>query len=267
MVGCPSMPSVQCRGSEIHYERLGSGPRLLYCNGSGATLDSVRPLLAMLGSRFDLLAFDYRGMGASAPVTEPYTMADVAADVADLLDAVGWDRTALAGLSFGGMVAQEFAVSAPERVERLALLATSPGGAFASYPLDRLSDLPAPQRAQRSMLLADRRWTADWLSAHPDQAALVAGFGAAQEHRETEAQARGRILQLQARKGHDVLDRLHRVSCPTLVGSGRFDDIAPVANGEAIAERIPFCEMRIYDGGHAFLVQDPAAWPDLVAFL
>ncbi len=251
----------------VHYERLGSGPRLLYCNGSGATLDSVRPMLAMLAARFDLLAFDYRGMGASEPISEPYTMGDLAADVADLLDAVGWDRTALAGLSFGGMVAQEFAVTFPERVDRLALLATSPGGAFGSFPLDQLAELPAAERARRMMLLADRRWTSDWLSAHPRGAALAAAFAQAHGGSETETQARGRQLQLQARKDHDVLSRLHRVNCPTLIGSGRYDDIAPVVNGQAIADRIPGAIFRVYEGGHMFLGQSGGAWSDLVAFL
>ena len=64
-----------------------------------------------------------------------------------------------------------------------------------------------------------------------------------------------------------MLDRLGRVRCPTLVGSGRYDGIAPVVNGQAIADRIPDAEFRVYDGGHLFLVQDPAAWPDLAAFL
>lgn len=261
------MPKVNCRGAEINYERRGAGPRLLYCNGSGTSLGAVRPILDMLASRFDLLAFDYRGMGASAPVTEPYTMADIVDDVVDLLDAVGWDRMALAGLSFGGMVAQEFAVTFPDRLERLALLATSPGGAFSSYPLEELNDLPAAERVQTSLLLVDRRWTTDWLRDHPDQAGLAFGFASAHNRRETEAQARGRMLQLQARKGHDVLDRLGRVSCPTLVAGGRYDDIAPVANGQAIADRIPGSQLRVYEGGHAFLMQDPAAWPDLATFL
>jgi pimeloyl-ACP methyl ester carboxylesterase len=261
------MSTAACNGVEIHYERLGSGPRLLYCNGSGATLDSVRPLLGLLASRFDVLAFDYRGMGASAPVVEPYTMGDLAVDVAALLDAVGWERTALAGLSFGGMVAQEFAVTFPQRVERLALLATSPGGVHASFPLEQLADLSPADRARESILLADRRWTPDWLAVHPGQGALAAGFTAARDGDETVEQSRGRILQLQARTGHDVLDRLHRISCPTLVGSGRYDDIAPVANGQAMVDRIPGAELHIYDGGHAFLLQDPAAWPELVAFL
>ncbi len=262
-----AVPEAVCNGVDLHFERSGDGPRLLYCNGSGAALDSVRPLLRMLSSHFDLLAFDYRGMGASAPMTEPYTMADVAADVADLLDVVGWGRTMLLGLSFGGMVAQEFAVTHPERLDRLALLATSPGGAFPSYPLDQLADLPAGERASRSLRLADRRWTADWLAAHPDQAVLAAGFDTGRPGEETGAQAQGRRLQLQARKGHDVLDRLHRVRCPTLVGSGRYDDIAPLANGQAIVGRISGATHHVYDGGHLFVVQDPAAWPELVAFL
>ena len=251
----------------LHYERRGSGPPLLYCNGSGASLRSVRPLLNVLSGQFDLLAFDYRGMGDSDPVTEPYTMADVAADVAELLDSVGWARTALVGLSFGGMVAQEFAVTFPERVSRLTLLSTSPGGAFASYPLDTLADLPAEERNARSLRLSDRRWTPEWLAAHPDQAAMVAAYTAAAPAEETEAQITGRLLQMQARKDFNAIDRLHRITCPTFVGSGRFDDIAPLVNGKAIADRIPDATLHIYEGGHMFMAQDPAAWPQIIEFL
>ncbi len=260
------MPVAHCNGVDLHYERCGDGPKLLYCNGSGSTLDSVRALLEVFATRFELLAFDYRGMGASAPVAEPYTMADVAADVAALLDDAGWDRAAVAGLSFGGMVAQEFAVTVPDRVDRLVLLATSPGGAFRSYPLDTLAGLPAAERTARSLRLADRRWTPDWLTHHPDQAALAATFAGHAPAAETPAQTRGRLLQMQARKGHDVLDRLYRVTCPTFVGAGRYDGIAPPANGRAIADRVHDAVLHVYDGGHPFVLQDPAAWPDIAAF-
>jgi pimeloyl-ACP methyl ester carboxylesterase len=64
-----------------------------------------------------------------------------------------------------------------------------------------------------------------------------------------------------------VWDRLPRISAPTLVQSGRYDGLAPVANCEAIASRVPGAEHRVYDGGHAFPFQDPAAWPDAIAFL
>ena len=62
-------------------------------------------------------------------------------------------------------------------------------------------------------------------------------------------------------------DRLHRLTCPTLVAGGRYDGIAPPANSAAIAARIPGAELRLYDGGHLFFVQDPAALPEVFAFL
>jgi len=261
------MERARVNGVELSYQRSGAGPRLLYCNGSGATLATVRPLLDVLASSFDLLAFDQRGLGSSSLPDPEYTMADLAADVAGLLDHVGWDRCHLGGLSFGGMVAQEVAVTWPERVDRLALLATSPGGAFASYPLEELADLSPAERGRRSLALADRRWTPDWLAAHPDDVALLETLAAAQPGEETEAQRTGRLAQLRARAGHDVVDRLERITAPTFVGSGAFDDIAPVANGRAIADRIRDATLHVYQGGHMFLLQAPAAFGELRSFL
>ena len=83
----------------------------------------------------------------------------------------------------------------------------------------------------------------------------------------TAEQLRGEALQLEARSRHDVCDRLARITCPTLVACGRFDGIAPPSNGEAIAARVPGAELRLYDGGHAFFAQDPAALPDVISFL
>jgi 3-oxoadipate enol-lactonase len=85
------MPVDHVNEVELYWEQRGSGPRLLFCNGSGLTLQDVRPLLDPLTASFDLLAWDYRGFGRSAPVTRPYTMADVAADAAGLLEIAGWD--------------------------------------------------------------------------------------------------------------------------------------------------------------------------------
>ena len=70
---------------------------------------------------------------------------------------------------------------------------------------------------------------------------------------------------MEARRHHDVWDRLDRIAGPTLVASGRYDGIAPPANGEAIASRVPGAELRLYEGGHAFFGQDPAAFPEILA--
>jgi 3-oxoadipate enol-lactonase len=77
----------------------------------------------------------------------------------------------------------------------------------------------------------------------------------------------GRRAQLAARRGHDVWDRLGAVTCPTLVACGRYDPIAPMSNSEAIASRIAGAELRAYDGGHAFFVQDRTALADITSFL
>jgi 3-oxoadipate enol-lactonase len=78
---------------------------------------------------------------------------------------------------------------------------------------------------------------------------------------------RGELEQLGARRGHDVWDRLGRVSCPTLVAGGRHDGIAPPANSEAIASRVPGAELRLYEGGHLFFFQDRTAFPEILDFL
>jgi pimeloyl-ACP methyl ester carboxylesterase len=173
------------------------------------------------------------------------------------------------GISFGGMVAQELAVTAPERVEALALCCTSPGGAGgASYPLHELAELPPEGRATVGTQLLDTRFDTEWLSTHPADRGLAEMV--ATRHRAAPASAehrRGEVEQLRARAGHDVCDRLHRITCPTLVAAGRYDGIAPVANSEAIASRVPHAELRVYEGGHAFFAQDARALPEIIDFL
>jgi pimeloyl-ACP methyl ester carboxylesterase len=262
------MATARVNGIDIHHERRGSGRRLLFLNGSGSTLASSALVIAPFVERFDVLAHDQRGLGGTSIPAGPYTMADYAADAAGLLDAVGWERCRVVGISFGGMVAQELAATWPERVERLALLCTSPGGpGRASYPLHELADMPAAERAERSATLLDTRFTAGWLAAHEGDrflAELMEGRAAAPR---TDEQRRGEREQMEARRHHDVWDRLDRIGCPTLVACGRYDGIAPPANGEAIAGRIPGADLRVYEGGHAFFAQDRAALPEVLDFL
>jgi 3-oxoadipate enol-lactonase len=261
------MPSTNVNDVRVYWHRAGSGARLLFCNGSGATLVDARPFLDPLEAQFDLLAFDYRGLGRSGPLTGSYEMADLAADVVGLLDVIGWDTCRVIGISFGGMVAQELAVTHPNRVERLALACTSAGGdGGSSYPLHTLDELPAAERAATELRLFDSRWDERWLEAHPGDRLLAERLRARRNQRHA-ADATGRTAQLHARAGHDVWDRLGAIACPTLIGYGRYDGIAPPENSRAIASKVRRADLRGYEGGHAFLVQDPTAIPAFVAFL
>jgi 3-oxoadipate enol-lactonase len=241
---------------------------LLFLNGSGSSIATSELLIKLFTGDFDVLVHDQRGLGDSEIPPGPYTMADYAADAAALLDHAGWERARVVGVSFGGMVAQELAVTWPERVERLALLCTSPGGAGgASYPLHELAGLPEAERDRIGLALLDSRFTPEWLAAHPSDQALADMMAARRAGTKTSEQLRGEELQLEARSRHDVCDRLDRITCPTLVACGRFDAIAPPSNGEAIAARIPGAELRVYEGGHAFFAQDPEALPHVISFL
>lgn len=261
------MPVSEINGVELSWQRGGRGPRLLFCNGSGSTLADARPMLDRFADGFDLLAWDYRGFGRSGPVTRPYRMADLARDAAGLLELVGWDTCRILGVSFGGMVAQELAVTAPDRVECLVLACTSAGGAGgSSYPLHTLGELPPQEQAETRLRLADSRWDGDWLATHPADRVLAHHLATRQDRSDPVTDA-ARRAQLRARADHDVWDRLDTITCPTLVAYGRYDAIAPPQNSAAIASRIPGADLRGYEGGHLFLFQDPAATPDIVTFL
>jgi len=249
----------------IWYERRGSGRRLLFISGSGGDLRTKPNVFdGPLGTgEFDLLAYDQRGLGQTSVPDPPYSMVDYADDAAGLLDHQGWDRCFVIGVSFGGMVARELAVRHPDRIEKLVLCCTSSGGAGQpSYPLHELTDLPEEERIRIQLGISDTRYGPDWQAANAETAEKI--FATMRRGRDASA---GERHQLEARRHHDVYDRLPQVTAPTLVCAGRYDGIAPVANSEAIVAQIPGAELRVYEGGHLFIVQDKAAWPDIIGWL
>ena len=262
------MPTAHLNGIDVYHERRGAGPRLLFLNGSGADLVVAAQWVDAYAEHFDVAAHDQRGLGRTSIPPGPYTMADYAADAMALVDHLGWAECRVVGVSFGGMVAQEVAVTWPARVERLALVCTSPGGAGgASYPLHELDAGSPEERGTQMLLLCDTRWSPEWLALHPEERLIVEGLGARGRRERTAEQQRGEREQLLARSHHDVTDRLPRITAPTLVASGRYDGIAPLANGESIARGIPGAELRVYEGGHLFTAQDPKAQPEIIDFL
>ena len=262
------MPMFSVRGVNFYYERSGDGPRLLFLNGSGASIASGGPVLDRLRGEFDLAVHDQRGLGATDVAAGPYSMAGYASDAVALVDHLGWETTRVIGISFGGMVAQELAVTYPERVSRLALVCTSPGGAGgSSYPLHARADVSEDQQDALTLRLLDNRFTPEWLADHPQQQQMADFSLARRRMAKTDGQLRGEALQLDARSRHDVWDRLPRIACPTLVACGRYDDMAQLTNGEAIAARVAGARLDVFEGGHAFFFQDRSAFPAIIEFL
>lgn len=236
-------------------------PRL-FVNGSGAAIDEVRPLLGSFAGRCPLAVADHRGTGRSSTPDRQPSMSDFADDCVALLDHLDWPQVDLIGISFGGMVAQEFACTHPTRVRRVVLMCTSSGGAGgSSYPLHELIDLPAEERRRIVPTLQDVRFDEEWLRTHDGPLERLVATSPDRSN------TVGYVMQMEARRHHDVWDRLPAMTAPTLVAAGRYDGIAPLDNGRRLAGRLPNATFREYDGGHMFFLQDRRALIDLEAFL
>src|SRR5579859_5668790 len=112
----------------IAYEARGAGEAVLFVHGLAYDRRGWGPLPDLLAEDFRVLLVDNRGVGESDAPPGPYTVEMLAADAVTVLDAEGLERAHVLGVSLGGFIAQEIALSYPERVDRLVLVSTSPGG-------------------------------------------------------------------------------------------------------------------------------------------
>ena len=263
------MPFAQVRDVQLYYEQVGRGPPLLFISGTGGDLRN-RPNVfdGPLKDAFDLLAFDQRGLGQSSKPQQAYTMGDYAEDAAALIAAIGWGRAHVLGVSFGGMVALELAIRHPERVDRLVLACTSPGGAGgSSYPFHELAALAPSSRARHLIPIADTRRDAAWATANPQAYDELVRLGSADPFADEPGRRDGAARQLDARAGHDVYDRLGRIASPTLIAGGLYDGVATPQAQHAMAAAIPGAELQFFKGGHLFMLQDRSALPAMMQFL
>ncbi len=244
-------------------ERGGTGPTMLVINGSGGTLESLQPFLGAVRKFADVISFDNRGMGGSNAPDGPWEMADYAADVKLVLDELNITSCIVLGISFGGMIAQEFAVTYPAYVSQLVLWCTSAGGsAGSSYPIHELAKLSPEELKIISPQIIDRRFTPEWFIDHPQDRALFPPPPVP-----TKDSIKVMNFQHDARSRHDVADRLSTISVPVLIGAGEFDQMAPVQNSIEIAKRVANSDVRVYQGGHLFFFQDRSAFRDLEEFV
>jgi 3-oxoadipate enol-lactonase len=263
------MPYVPVRDIDVWFDRAGTGPALLAISGSSGDLRRKPNLLeSPLTQAFDVLAYDQRGRGRTSKPDKPYSMADYADDSAALMDAVGWERASVVGVSFGGMVALEFVLKHPNRVTKLTLCCTSPGGdGGSSYPLHTLQALPSDERARVMVSISDTRCDAGGAADNPLRMQDLLKSWMDDPFADEPGHQTGITRLLEARRRHDTWDRLNRIACPVLICGGRYDGIALPASQQRMASRIPRAILRMFEGGHQFLWQDHSAFPAISEFL
>ena len=260
------MPTADIAQNTLHYERRGTGdPLVLIMGMSGNATHWGEPFLELLERHFELVTFDNRGIGRSTPVAADFTIADMAQDTVALMDALDLRRAHVMGISMGGMVAQEVALAAPERVRGLVLGCTYPGGEGSS-----LAGPEVMQRLAGAMMSGDREGAirAGW------EANVSSGFAADEGNwrrfHEVALQHPASVELIMRQMGaigqHDTSARLESITAPTLVIHGTADEMLPFANAKLIADRIPNARLELFDGvGHLFFWERPEETASLVS--
>jgi pimeloyl-ACP methyl ester carboxylesterase len=259
------MAKIEVGGREFHYERGGSGEPLLLIQGmSGTHIAWGRPFREALEECFDVVAFDNRGIGLSAPVDGPFTIVEMAEDTVGLLEALGIESAHVVGISMGGMVAQELALAEPSRLRSLTLGCTYCGG-----PGSALMPAENAQKLAEGLQSGDR----DKAIRASYEVNLSPAFRADEDafavfhEMATSVPARKATIELQVQAifAHDTSGRLGEISVPTLIVHGTVDGVLPFANGEQIASLMPSARFEpLGDVGHMFWWEQPQRSAELI---
>ncbi len=251
-------------GHRVHYRRHGkTGPHVVLLHGLGLAgdfwVDIPDRLAALEGEPHRALTIDNRGVGGSALPRRPFTMGDMADDVAAVLDAECVDAAVVVGISMGGMVAQHLALRHGHRVAGLVLMATLGGGRHLSLPS------PAAIGTMLSVPFGQRRSGPPDVSAFARLVLPPSELPRAREHlrdlmpafERHPVRLRAFFGQLGAVIGHLRGEDLSRIACPTLVMTGDADTLVPPRNSAALARAIPNARLQILPGmGHGIPILD-----------
>jgi len=248
------MPHTTSDGARIYWERQGSGEPVLLIMGLGSNAYGWHRTLPWLSERYETIVFDNRGTGRSDVPAGAYSIAQMAADAAAVLDAAGHETAHVIGASLGGMVAQRFALTYPERLRSLVLVCTTPGGRNAARASDDVLAALAQGGEDPSTVYRRNAWFLygdDTRENHPDRIEEDIAYRA-----RIPTEAIGYFGQLQAAMRHDAWDEVPAISVPTLVVHGDADLLVPPENGRLLAERIPAAELVLVPGGGHMLQAD-----------
>ena len=221
-------------------------------NGIGANWELAKPFLEALTSTTAII-FDVPGVGGSPRPLLPYRPSTLARLAAALVAELGYTEIDVAGVSWGGGIAQQFAHQYPKLCRRLVLAATAPGFTMVPASPAVLWKMATPRRYTDKDYM--NRIAADiYGGAFRDDPSLIGGHAAAMRG----ARNLGYLYQLLAMSGWTSLPWLWSLPQPTLVLMGRDDPLVPPINGHILAGLIPNAELRMIDDGHLFIVTRPA---------
>ena len=232
-------------GTVLAYQVQGDGPALVLLAGQANNhhwWDGVRD--DFTGNR-RTITMDYRGTGDSGKPDIPYSITGFVDDLLHVLEHAGVERADVYGTSMGGRVAQVLAAHHPDRVRRLILGCTSPGG---PHSIERDSTvrqaLADPDQSAADNALENLMFTPAWLAENPGPYSTLG---------DRDMPAFARRHHLRASNRHNAWDVLPQIAAPTLILHGADDELNPAANAALLAARIPNSRVEILPGArHAY---------------
>jgi pimeloyl-ACP methyl ester carboxylesterase len=250
-----TMPKIVVNGIPIYYEIHGRGEPLILIMGLRRNAEWWYRQIPALSEYFQVVAFDNRGAGRSDQPDEDYSMALFADDTAALMQALGLTSAHVLGISMGGYIAQELAIKYPERVRRLILGCTGPGGPQALHmSSERMAKFMANQGLTPVEILRkdlDIYFSEKFIREEP--ARIEKFVEISMRWYQPPAPF---LRQFTACRQHDTFDRLHRITQPTLILTGDDDPLVPPGNSLLLKERVPQARLEFFPTGrHCFFME------------
>jgi aminoacrylate hydrolase len=249
----------------VHYEIHGrtDAPTVLLASGLGGLGHYWAPQIPALSQHFRIVAYDQRGTGRSAgSVPEGYSIADMAAEVAALVDQIGVRRCHFVGHALGGLIGLQLAHDRPALLDRLVVVngwSKTHQHTLRCFAIRRSllldTGVAAYVRAQPLFLypawwLADRQ---DWLAEQ--DAAAIAHFPPVETV----------LRRIAAVEAFDLAAMIASVTTPTLVVATRDDVLVPSLCSIALADQLPNATLALFEqGGHACNITDPERFDRIV---
>lgn len=249
------MPKIKVQGIHIYYESTGRGQPLLFIHGLGSSLRDWENQVPFFSKKFEVVTVDLRGHGRSDKPPGRYSIPLFASDISELIRLLGLGATHVAGISMGGMIAFQMAVSSPELLKSLVVINSGPEfvlrGIRQKLPfllrrlivrfmgMQKMGEVlgkrlfPKPEQEELRRLIAER-WSQNDKKAY--------------------------LNSLRAMNGWSVLNRLGEIPCPTLILSAD-QDYTPAAYKEAYAAKIPLARVVVIpDSRHLTPLDRPDAF-------
>lgn len=253
------MPHLSPQNGNIYFETHGTGEPLILIPGFASGAWNWFCQIDELSKHLQVIAFDPRGIGQSKNAVEnlqKLCLKTFVDDVLSILDFLEIEKANILGASFGGFVAQEFALNFPDRTDKLILACTSAGGAGHIRPSDEILKSFAPDPSMTAGEKVRRfirpAFTEDFNRNSAEQVEKVCRL-----REENEVAEAVYLAQLQTAFAFDTENQLGEIASDTLVITGEKDIVVPVKNSFNLAQKIPNTKLEIIEnGGHLFFVEN-----------